>query len=266
MGWYVTGWLAVASALTGGELSAQEQTQRPAAAEASAELARADVAADDDDAADPADPADSAGPAQGGAREQLALLAALRAESLATRRELQTSVLVSGIASIAIGVGLAIPGELDQGLRFAGFNTLAFGAVNTLVGGIALAGIAEEAAWESRQSPRTLAEQQRYQDHALADESREAWGHGINLGLAGAYGAIGGMAVVVSQLDVAHPNRWLGSGVAILAQAAHLAAVDLVGTLTARAFERRMRALSPTVAFDPITGAGVAGAQFQTEL
>lgn len=191
-------------------------------------------------------------------------LASLRQESLETRRELQTSVLSTGIASVAIGVALVIPDDYDQGLRFAGLNTLAFGAVNTIVGGLALAGIAEEAEWEASERPASADAQRAYQAHAVADESREAWGHGINLGLAGAYGAVGGMALAVSQLGVEHPNRWLGSGVAIVAQAAHLVVVDLVGTVMARDYEQRMRELSPAVAYDPQTEQTFVGASFQS--
>jgi hypothetical protein len=196
-------------------------------------------------------------------------LLALRAESLDTRRQLQTSVLTSGLVSIVAGVALAIPNDYDQGLRYAGFNTLGFGVINTIVGGVALYGInKEETDWESgavEPSPQSPEDYRRYRDHALADESREAWGHGINLGLAGAYAAIGGMAIVVSQLDVDHPNRWLGSGVAIAAQAVHLAVVDLVGSAKAREFEERMREIAPAVSYDPANGNSVAGATYQAQ-
>lgn len=194
-----------------------------------------------------------------------AQLQELRQKSLETRRELQTSVFSSGIASIAIGVALSIPDDYDQGLRFAGLNTLGFGVVNTIVGGVALAGIAEEAEWEASQAPQTEDDRRRYADRALADESREAWGHGINLGLAGAYAAVGGMALAVSQLNVDHPNRWLGSGIAILTQAAHLATVDMVGSLMARDYERRMRALSPDVGYDPNTASTFVGASYRSQ-
>jgi hypothetical protein len=196
-------------------------------------------------------------------------LVALRKESLDTRRQLQTSVLTSGIVSIVAGVAMAIPDDYDQGIRYAGFNTIGFGVINTIVGGVALAGIdKEETDWESgsvEPEPSTPEDYRRYRDHALSDESREAWGHGINLGLAGAYAAIGGMAIVVSQLDVDHPNRWLGSGIAIATQAVHLAAVDLIGSAKARDFEERMREISPAVSYDPASGNTVAGASFQTQ-
>lgn len=186
----------------------------------------------------------------------------LRAASLETRRELQTSILTSGIVSVVAGVALIIPNSYDQGLRYAGINTLGFGIVNTIVGGVALHGIASETAWDASQNPQTRDASDRYSAHALADESREAWGHAINLGLAGAYAAIGGMAIAVSQAGVSHPNRWLGSGVAIVTQATHLAIVDLVGTVMARDFERRMREVSPTFGFDPSTRDAFVGASF----
>lgn len=195
-------------------------------------------------------------------------LRALRTASLDTRAALATSVVSAGVVSIVAGALLTIPDDYDQGLRYAGFNTLAFGAVNTVVGAIALVGIEEERSWDGdpartveTQTPTGFA---RYRDHAVADESREAWGHGINLGLAAAYGAIGGVAIAASQLGVEHPNRWLGSGIAISAQAAHLLIVDLIGTWKARQYEDEIRALAPSVSYDPASGdtrAGVALSQ-----
>ena len=189
----------------------------------------------------------------------------MRAHSLNTRRELHISVVSAGVSSIVGGVVLAIPDDFDLGLRYAGMNTIAFGVVNTIVGSVALYGIdSERHTWEETFTPKTRAERLRYREHALADESREARGHALNLGLAGAYAAIGGMAITVSQLDVAHPNRWLGSGIAISAQAVHLAVIDLVGTLSAGCYERRMREVAPVFFYDPLRGETTAQLSYQT--
>jgi hypothetical protein len=153
--------------------------------------------------------------------------------SIATRRTLADVVLVEGLGSIALGGGLIASDAEDQAFRYAGINTAVFGVVNTIVSLVALHGIAkEEERWESseaaaaRRSPNGLA---RARIAAAEDEHREGTSHAINLGLSAAYLAVGGTAILASQLGVDHPNRWLGSGIAVGAQALFLVAIDYVG-------------------------------------
>jgi len=111
----------------------------------------------------------------------------LHRESIHTRRVLADSVFVAGLVSIAGGGALLVPSGDDQAWRYAGINTAIFGVVNTIVGLLALHGIAaEEATWESdeglaaRRTPEGLA---RARIHAALDERRESVGHAINLRL-----------------------------------------------------------------------------------
>lgn len=182
-------------------------------------------------------------------------------ESISTRRALADAVLVAGIGSAAGGAALMVPDAEDQAFRFAGINTAVFGAVNTVVALLALHGISrEEDAWESpeaaaaRRAPGGLA---RARVHAALDERREATSHAINLGLAAAYLGVAGTAVLASRLGVDHPNRWLGSGVAIGAQALFLVGVDYIGLRRASHYHRVfLGGLAPSVSVVP-SAAGV---------
>ena len=173
--------------------------------------------------------------------------------SIATRRSLADSVLVAGLVSAAGGGALTTSDAEDQAFRFAGINTAIFGVVNTVVSLVALHGIAsEESGWESREaseSRRAPAGLARARVHAALDERREATSHAINLGLGAAYLAVGGTAVLASRLGVDHPNRWLGSGVAIGAQALFLVGIDYIGLRRASYYHRFfVEGLAPEVA------------------
>jgi hypothetical protein len=169
-------------------------------------------------------------------------LESLHVESIHTRRLLADSVLVAGLVSIAGGGALLVPDADDQAWRFAGVNTAIFGAVNTVVGLLALDGIArEERTWESSQARaarRTPDGLVRARVHAAVDERRESVGHAINLGLDGAYLAVAGTAVLASQLGVDHPDRWLASGAAIGFQAIFLVGIDLIGMTCSQRYHR----------------------------
>lgn len=169
-------------------------------------------------------------------------LEGVRRESLETRRVLADSVLVAGLVSIVGGGALVFVQGNDQAWRFAGVNTAIFGLVNTAVGLRALHGIAgEQRTWESeeaRATRRTAEGLNRARIHAVIDERRESVGHAINLGLGGAYLGVGATAIVVSQVGVDHPNRWLASGVAIGIQAAFLLGVDFIGMTRSASYHR----------------------------
>lgn len=166
----------------------------------------------------------------------------LHAESIHTRRLLADSVLVAGLVSIAGGAVLIVPDADDQAWRFAGVNTAIFGAVNTVVGLLALNGIArEERTWESaeaRAARRTPEGLVRARVHAIIDERRESVGHAVNLGLNCAYLGVAGTAVLASQLGVDHPDRWLASGVAIGFQALFLVGIDFIGLTRSSRYHR----------------------------
>lgn len=163
---------------------------------------------------------------------------------MSTRRSLATSVLASGLGTAGFGAVLLAADNLDGAVRVAGSQTLAFGAVNGIVGGVALAGIAaERERWESaaaRAERRSPAGFRRHLAHALDDERREATAHGINLGMAAAYAAAGGAAVLASRFGPDHPDRWLAAGSVLCVQAAHLAVIDLVGMLRASGYHREL--------------------------
>ncbi|MBK8937729.1 MAG: hypothetical protein IPM79_08815 [Polyangiaceae bacterium] len=195
--------------------------------------------------------------------QQVAELGRIRRQSIAVRRSLSAGVVGAGLASLIGGLVLVIP-ETDSGaMRIAGINTLAFGAVNVVVGSIALAGIrAEEAEWEEDRSEERKTAQgfQRHLFHALADERREAVSHGINLGLASAYAAASIATIVGSQFGVDEPQRWMASGISIGAQALFLLVIDAIGTTDAGSQYESIEALAASalsVSLGP-DGGGVA--------
>jgi hypothetical protein len=204
--------------------------------------------------------APEAAPAPAPASTEVDALERTHQDAIQTRRVLADSVLVAGLVSIAAGGALIIPDAEDQAFRYAGINTAIFGAVNTVVGLLALHGIAEEErVWETsearaaRRTPDGLA---RARAHAVLDERRESVGHAINLGLNCAYLGVAGTAVLASQLGVDHSKRWLASGVAIGVQAVFLVGIDLVGLMRSQDYHRRLvLGVEPTVAVVP-TAAG----------
>lgn len=184
----------------------------------------------------------------------------LHRDTIRTRRLLADSVFVAGLASIAGGGALIVPSGDDQAWRYAGVNTAIFGVVNSIVGLLALHGIAnEEATWESdeglaaRRTPEGLA---RARIHASIDERRESVGHAINLGLDAAYLGVAGTSLVASQLGVDHPKRWVASGVAIGAQALFLVGIDFIGLTRSQMYHRAfVESVMPTFSVTP-TAAG----------
>jgi len=188
-----------------------------------------------------------------------------RRDAIQTRRVLANSVLVAGLVSVAGGAALMVPDSNDQAWRYAGVNTAVFGAVNTVVGLLALNGIRnEERAWETddaraaRRTPEGLA---RARIHAALDERRESVGHAINLGLNCAYLGVAGTAVLASQFGVDHPNRWLASGAAIGFQALFLVGVDFIGLTRSHGYHRSfVLGLEPSLALSGTeTRLGVGG-------
>ena len=180
----------------------------------------------------------------------------LHTESIATRRALADSVLVGGLVSIAGGGALVIPDADDLAWRFAGINTAIFGAVNTVVGLLALRGIAhEERIWESeegRAARRTPEGLVRARIHAVIDERRESVGHAVNLGLNCAYAGVGGTAILASRLGVDHPNRWLASGLAVGFQAIFLIGIDFVGLARSLHYHRALvEGFTPAISVVP---------------
>lgn len=195
--------------------------------------------------------------------QRVAELSRLRRQSIAVRRSLSAGVVSAGILSVVGGVVLVVPETQSGGMRVAGVNTLLFGAVNVVVGSVALAGIrAEEAEWEEdriaeRKTPDGF---QRHLFHALADERREAVSHGINLGLASAYAAASITTIIASQSGVDEPQRWMASGISIGAQALFLLVIDGIGSTDAVGQYKSIEALatsSVSVAVGP-DGGGLA--------
>jgi hypothetical protein len=180
-------------------------------------------------------------------------LEARRHETFGVRRSLADSVLIAGVASLVGGGALLVPSGDDQAWRFAGVNTAIFGAINTIVGLLALHGIGkEENAWEAddaRAARRTADGLERARRHAIVDERRESVGHAINLGLDCAYLGVAGTAIVASQAGVDHPNRWLASGVAIGVQALFLVVIDWVGL--ARSANDHRAFVEPSISISP---------------
>lgn len=180
----------------------------------------------------------------------------VRHESMRTRRTLAYSVLVGGLVSVVAGGALLFVEANDQAWRFAGINTAAFGAINTVVGLRALHGITrEEETWGSaeavaaRRTPDGLA---RARVHAVIDERRESVGHAINFGLGCAYAGVGGTAIVASQLGIDHPNRWLASGIAIGIQSAFLLGVDFIGMTRSGSYHRKLvEGFAPSLSIAP---------------
>lgn len=197
----------------------------------------------------------SAPPARAQSDERdLAAFESRRQDTLRTRRSLADSVLIAGLVSLAGGGALIVPSGDDEAWRAAGVNTAIFGAFNTLIGGLALHGIAAEQrsfdSSDARAARRTQGGLARAKLHAVLDERRESVAHAINLGLDCAYLGVGGTAIAASQLGVDHPNRWLASGVAIGVQALFLVVVDLVGLVRSGSDHHAfLESLSPSVAF-----------------
>ena len=191
----------------------------------------------------------------------------LHRDTIRTRRLLADSVFVAGLASIAAGGALIVPSGDDQAWRYAGVNTAIFGVVNTIVGLLALRGIAsEEATWESdeglatRRMPEGLA---RARIHAALDERRESVGHAVNLGLDGAYLGVAATSLVASQLGVDHPKRWVASGIAIGAQALFLVGIDFIGLARSQMYHRAfVESLMSTFSVTPATATAGAETRF----
>ena len=199
---------------------------------------------------------------------ELDTLEALHRGSLATRRALADAVLVAGLVSIAGGAALVIPDADDQAWRFAGINTAMFGAVNTVVGLLALHGIGrEERAWESesaRAARRRRGGLVRARTHAAIDERRESVGHAISLGLDCAYIGVAGTAVLASQLGVDHEKRWLASGIAIGFQAVFLLGVDLIGLARSAHYHGAfVHGFAPSFAFVPASSTTSSGSEIR---
>lgn len=168
-------------------------------------------------------------------RRSFEALERVREDSLTMRESVAATIAIEGAASAVAGVVMMFPDDYDQAIRYAGINTAAFGAINVLVGSLALNGIAKERErWD--EAKRRGVSPERRLAHAIEDERRESVGHAINLGLAGAYAAVGGMAIGVSRAGVDHPDRWLASGIAISSQAVFLATVDLLGMAKSKGY------------------------------
>ncbi len=192
--------------------------------------------------------------------EEVQELERVHGQSITTRRALADTVLVAGLVSVAVGGVLIIPDAEDQAFRFAGLNTALFGAINTVVALVALRGIAkEEDSWTSSEAAaarRTPDGLRRARAHAASDEQRESASHAINLGLGAAYLAVAGTAILASRLGVDRPNYWLGSGIAIGAQALFLVGVDFIGLRRASHYHRVfVDGLVPGISVGPSEGA-----------
>ena len=185
-------------------------------------------------------------------------------DTIGTRRALGASVLTAGLVSVAGGSLLLVPEGDDKAWRLAGIQTVLFGVINSVVGLLALHGVAaEESRWrESRASRSTQDGVRRGRIVAAEDERRESVGHAINLGLDFGYLGVAATAAAASQLGVDHPKRWIASSVAIGVQALFLAGVDLVGLLRAKHYHAGfVEGLGPSLSFAP-TASGDAAILF----
>ncbi|MFO0675807.1 MAG: hypothetical protein U0169_04695 [Polyangiaceae bacterium] len=201
-------------------------------------------------------PSGEPAPAEPPSSDDLREVERLHAESQDRRRTLATAVLVGGATSVVGGALLMVPDGDDQAWRFAGFNTVIFGAIDAVIGGLSLRDVAKaDEAWNAPAAAaarRTRAGLSRTHAAALADARKESVAYAVNLGLDGAYLSVATMAVVVSRLGVSHPDRWFASGVAIGVQSLFLVAVDVVGITNAgRTHAGHVHALVPQVAVVP---------------
>ena len=173
-------------------------------------------------------------------------------DAIHTRRVLADAVLGAGLLSIAGGAALTVPTADDLAWRFAGINTLVFGVADTVIGLLALRGIAREeesfeapSATASRRTPHGL---DAARVHAALDERRESVGHAVNLGLDFGYLAVGIGMGVGSQLGVDHPNRWLASSIAVGVESIFLIGVDAIGLSRSKGYhETFVKSLAPTL-------------------
>jgi hypothetical protein len=147
-----------------------------------------------------------------------------------TEHRLMISLLANGALSLGAGAGMMIPGDNDQAFRVAGGVTLAFGAINLVLGITGTLGTARERRNHRSVDVTDLVNARR---DLVASAHKKALVFGINLGLDVGYAMGGSVAMLASALGVDHPDRWLAGGTAVLIQGVALAVIDLVGVLAA---------------------------------
>jgi hypothetical protein len=174
----------------------------------------------------------------------LALAGVARADELSdlhddyarSQRRVSIALLSGGLASIAIGGALLGGGPSDQGWYVAGAVTIVFGAIDAMLGGMALPGLKKsEAKWrDSKTQRRDLFE----------DAGRMTVAYGVNLGLDVGYVMAGAAALLAGLLGAPSSHSWIGGGAAAMVGGAFLIGVDTAGLLGARKAQRGLMALT----------------------
>ena len=148
---------------------------------------------------------------------------ALSAELTEAQRAHLWRVGAWGLANAVGGAALwlASDGEASPGRRAFGLQSAAWGAVNT---GIAVVGLAGEADGPTADLAAALGAENGYADVLL-----------VNLGLNVGYAAVGATLWAVSGRGVSDPEAWRGHGVALVVQGAGLFVLDGIAYLGTRA-------------------------------
>jgi hypothetical protein len=152
-----------------------------------------------------------------------------------TDEKLQLALFGGGAVSVVAGATLCGFSRYDHALQVAGGVTLAFGAAD-LAAGIAGYLAARRDLRAMNRDPGTKIDPR----DVLRVSEKKGVVFAVNLGLDGGFIFAGLTAVVASHLNVDHSSRWLGGGVATVAQGVFAAVVDLLGTLASRRAHRRM--------------------------
>lgn len=153
-------------------------------------------------------------------------------------RRLMWGLVGASLASTAAGAGLMVTDAYDQGLRIAGAVTVGFALIDIALAAPALAGQSSaRAAWKAKTAGREaggLVLLRRAQGDFARDQGQLAWVFALNLGLDAGYIMAGAAGAAAAAFGVDHPERWLGGGLAAVAQGLILVAIDSVGFLRAR--------------------------------
>jgi hypothetical protein len=152
------------------------------------------------------------------------------------QRRVSIALLAGGLASVAAGGALMAGGPHDQGWYVAGGVTMAFGAIDAILGGMALPGLKKsEAKWAASSTKKR---------DLFEDAGRMTVAYGINLGLDAGYVMAGAAALLAGLLSAPSSSSWIGGGVAAMVGGVFLIGVDTAGLLGARRAQHGLLALT----------------------
>ena len=178
-------------------------------------------------------------------------------------RRLMWGLLGASLASTAVGAGLMVTDARDQGLRVAGAVTVGFALIDIALAAPALAGNREARETWTRARTEGQAGGAAALRRAEVDFAREqgqvAWVFALNLGLDAGYVMAGAAAAASSAFGVEHPDRWLGGGLATVAQGLLLIAIDTVGFTRARGYQSAALDALGGMALVPTVGLSASG-------